>query len=159
MSDDFVRHMSRKTLCQTFPFCPLVWLIMSHAYEVIFQWALCYEKGPRSLVGILWAAIDILCVILGNSILGQFNFCENNTGCQWQPMLFPPTGICKSCAPYNYQDHLSIQNVKVLSWALKIQSPKFNMTLAPRVDDYIWYSSICKVLCKLLCQSFRAARH
>ncbi len=54
--------------------------------------------------------------------MGHFNSCENNTGCQWQLILFP--SIWKSCAPYSYQDHLSIQNVKVLSWALNFQNPK-----------------------------------
>ena len=32
--------------------------------------------------------------------------------------------IWKGWAPYSYQDHLSIQNVKVLSWARNFQNPK-----------------------------------
>ncbi len=39
------------------------------------------------------------------------------TGSQWQPMIFPL--ISKGCAPYSYLEYLSIQNMKVLSWALK----------------------------------------
>ncbi len=53
--------------------------------------------------------------------MGYFSSCENNTGCQWQLILFPPSW--KSCTPYSYQDRLSIQNVKVLSWATKFQNP------------------------------------
>ncbi len=49
-------------------------------------------------------------------------FSKNNTGCQWQPIIFPL--ISNSCAPYRYQDHLRIQNMKFSSWALTFQSPK-----------------------------------
>ena len=54
--------------------------------------------------------------------VGCFNLSENITGCQWQPIIFAL--ISKTCAPYNYQDHFMIQNMKVSSWALYFQNPR-----------------------------------
>ena len=54
--------------------------------------------------------------------MGCHKFCENNTGCQWQPIIFPL--ISKSYGPYSYQGYLRINNIKVLSWALNFQNPK-----------------------------------
>ncbi len=38
---------------------------------------------------------------------------QNNTGCLWQPIIFPL--IWKNAAPNSYQDHPSIQNIQVFS--------------------------------------------
>ncbi len=63
-----------------------------------------------ALVGILWVAIDILCYFEPKWDASSF-VKKNNTGCQWQPKVFPL--ISKSCPPYSYQDYRSFQNMKV----------------------------------------------
>ena len=52
---------------------------------------------------------------------------QNNTGCLWQPIIFPL--IWKNAARNSHQDHLSIQNIQVFSWALDVPIISLNNAL------------------------------
>ncbi len=73
---------------------------------------------------------------------GCLTLSENNTGCQWQPIIFPL--ISKSCAPYRYQDHLRIQYMKVSSWALNFQNPKPKTDPGSSTNN--WYQCIYRTI-------------
>ncbi len=74
----------------------------------------CMGRNFWKSVGILWAAIAILCYF--HKKVTHPAWAQNNTGCQWQLIIFPLKW--KNVTQNSHQNHLSIQNIQVFSWAL-----------------------------------------
>ncbi len=97
------------------------WKLRAQLYTSYFEcWGSpdnCMGGNFLKSVGILWAAIWHPVLLSQN--LKHPIWAQNNTGCKWQPIIFP--SIWKNAAPNSHQDHLSNQNIQVLVGPLTLQ--------------------------------------